>query len=319
MDIKINAYAKINLKLKVLGDLPGGYHELYNHMQAVGLCDRVYIDYHDMGAVSAKEAEGYRPRVILHPGKPYLPRDERNLAWKAAELMHRRFHPDRREKFFISVEKNIPVAAGLAGGSADGAAVLTGLARLWGLIPGYGEGPETANADQPGAEVSAADRSEAAAGSPERPSLQQLEPLIELAKELGSDVPFSLLAQNGYPAAVGTGRGTELELVTSESYKVLIYTPNFPLSTKAVYGELKDGDASEFNDLEPPAKRLSPEIEAVMELMKGIGTPLRTQLSGSGPSVFNLYSNKGPCPSLKEVKAALANREGNIYLGETLE
>lgn len=292
MDIKIDAYAKINLKLKVLGELPGGYHELYNHMQAVGLCDRLYLDYHDMGPVSPAEAEDYSPRIILHPGRPFLPRDERNLAYKAALLMHEHFHPDRREKFFISVEKNIPVAAGLAGGSADGAAVLTALGRLWGLIP------------------------DASAGS--IPSLGQIEPLIGLAKQLGSDVPFSLLAQNGYTAAVGTGTGADLELTEAESYRILIYTPNFPLSTKAVYQEWKDGDVSEFNDLEPPALRLSPEIADIMEVMKGIGEPLRTQLSGSGPSVFNLYSKNGPCPSLPEVQAAFANREGNIYLGETL-
>jgi 4-diphosphocytidyl-2-C-methyl-D-erythritol kinase len=316
MNIIINANAKINLKLKVLGDLPDGYHDLYNHMQAGSLADRVDVDHHDLGKLEAEEADGYAPRIILHPGKPYLPRDERNLAWQAAVLMHRTYHPDRKEKIYISVEKNIPVAAGLAGGSSDGAAVLSALALLWGILPGYTpavdvDSPENGSQERKNAPVYSYKQSG-------RPTLKQLAPLLDLAAQLGSDVPFCLMAQHGYTAAIGTGRGTDLKLTDPAKYRVLLYTPAFPLSTKAVFKEWKEGDQSEFNDLEEPAIRLSPEIADILQFMAEIESPCRTMLSGSGPTVVNLYEPGQRIPNRRTLEEAFINRQGNVFLGECI-
>src|SRR5438876_6244553 len=113
----LNAAAKINLALEVLGKRDDGYHEVATVMQAVDLSDRLVIE----------DAEGLELRVSA----PDLPSDGRNLVVRAAHALREATAVSRGAR--ITLDKRIPVAAGLGGGSADAAAALVGLSRLWGL------------------------------------------------------------------------------------------------------------------------------------------------------------------------------------------
>ena len=117
--IEIKAYAKLNLSLDVLGKLPGGYHEVRTVMQTASLCDDIRIELNESGAISVRTNFGF------------LPRDERNIAAKAARaFFDAAAMPGRGAE--LTLKKRIPVGAGLGGGSADAAAVLRGLNELTG-------------------------------------------------------------------------------------------------------------------------------------------------------------------------------------------
>ncbi len=256
----VKAFAKVNLVLNVLGKRPDGYHEIESFMQAIGLCDDIWIACEDMPSG--------RLFISLDPGSEQLPSDERNLAYRAAALMHDTYHPGRGERIKITVHKRIPVAAGLAGGSADGAALLRGLAKLW---------------DIP------VDRK-----------------LYALAAALGSDVPFCLAAQTGRPAAIARGTGTELQFVSPVDCRISVRTPKIEVPTPAVYSELRPEDskcririgsflsaptlemkaALMQNHLQAPACRLFPQIGAEIERLKATGKYLAVLQSGSGPSII---------------------------------
>ena len=131
--------AKVNLALEVLRKRPDGYHELSTVLQAVDLCDRLTVETADT--------------ITLETSEPGLPTDERNLVVRAARMLRDAAGVDRGAR--IRLEKRIPLAAGLGGGSSDAAATLWGLNRLWGLR-------------------------------------WKRERLVELAVALGMDVPFFL-------------------------------------------------------------------------------------------------------------------------------
>ena len=262
---EIRAYAKVNFILNILGTRPDGFHEIESVMQAVSLCDDVALSW---------TPEGDGLSIELHPGRDDLPCDDGNLAYRAALAMHRRFHPDRSESMRIDVVKRIPVAAGLAGGSADAAAVINALAELWDI------GDEAA--------------------------------LCETAAQLGSDIPFCLMAQRGKTAAIATGRGTELEFIPPTKFSLLLTTPEIAVPTRAVYAELRPEDctlrcdvsafrgdlsperklASMGNHLQAPALRLFPSIADVLALHASLDGMRHTQLSGSGPTVFSVLGTR---------------------------
>ena len=118
-EIRLKARAKINLTLDVTGKRDNGYHELQMIMQTVGLYDEIVL---------RKIPEN---EIRLESNVSWLPADNRNLAWRAAELMRSTY--DIKEGVLIQIDKRIPVAAGLAGGSADCAAVLVGMNKLFSL------------------------------------------------------------------------------------------------------------------------------------------------------------------------------------------
>jgi 4-diphosphocytidyl-2C-methyl-D-erythritol kinase len=214
----VKAYAKVNMILNILGKLPGGYHEIESFMQAIDLADDVSVSWEER-----PQEEGFT--VSLDPGRPDLPADGGHLAYRAAVLMRETFRPALSGHAKIKVEKRIPVAAGLAGGSADGAAVITALARLWGILPEEKEGAES--------------RETAPDCAPHSPLPAAL---LETAAKLGSDVPFSLMAQNGVFAAVARGTGTELAPAEPVDCALLLLTSPFGVSTKAVYQALRPED-----------------------------------------------------------------------------
>lgn len=283
------AYAKINWILNVLGKRPDGYHEVETLMQAVDLSDRIRTGWElcpaglPPYALPCEEFPG-ELSVEVRTDSPLLPAGPENLAYRAAVLMHERFHSGMTERITLDIEKSIPVAAGLAGGSADGAAVLWALAGLWEL-----EGEAFGD-------------------------------LLELAALLGSDVPFCLMVHKGVTACLATGRGTELQPVEPLDCRLLITTPDLPVSTRDVYGELKEEDCLERydveaflsrgpldlvkgaalagNHLQAPALRLFPQIGKSIDWVRSLHDPLAVFMSGSGPSVVGVYPWGSPMESI---------------------
>lgn len=282
--IELKAKAKVNLILNVLGKRPDGYHELQMVMQAIGLADNVSVQWERQTGERAIRgcAFGSGMEIALDPGSKKLPSGPKNLAYQAAVMMHDAFHPGVRENCIIQIRKNIPLAAGLAGGSTDAAAVIWALARLWGLTPGETDGgmdPETRQT------------------------------LFDIALKIGSDVPFCLAAAMGHTAAVAEGRGEKLTYIDSLNARIETYTPPIEVPTAKVYGALKPEDyavpydvagylkaetvrekcAFLGNHLQAPACRLYPRIAKEIERLSQIGDGLCTLQSGSGPTVFTVF------------------------------
>ena len=255
--IKRKAYGKINLGLDVVGRRPDGYHLVKMILQTVDLYDEIVV---------RKQEEG----ITIKTNKPFLPTDERNLAYKAAKLMLENFSLPGGIR--IDIGKNIPVAAGLAGGSTDAAAVLQAIAALYELKTD----PEELDA---------------------------------IAVKLGADVPFCL--RKGTYLAEGIGEKLT-KLPSMPHCFCLLVNPGFGVSTKKVYekiDEIKDlkhpdidriirglesGSAKEVavsmgNVLEQAVFPDFPEIAAIREKMMENGA-LSARMSGSGATVFGLFS-----------------------------
>lgn len=249
--------AKVNLHLGV-GDLRAdGYHELSTVFQSLSLYDEVSV-------VPAPELSVR----VTGEGSRFVPVDSRNLVWKAAELLAA--HVGRPAKVRIIVDKGIPVAGGMAGGSADAAATLLALDHMW--------------------------RTEV-----------PREDLMEIAAQLGSDVPFMLLGGT----ALGSGRGEQLTTVlTRNRYHWVLALAKGGLRTPDVFGELDrlresgdrprvgapdtllaalaTGDVRKLadalgNDLQPAALSLMPELRRTLNAGERAGA-LRGIVSGSGPT-----------------------------------
>lgn len=261
MNTAIRAYAKVNFSLGVGPLRPDGYHPVEMVLASVDLYDTVRLRIRDTG-------------VRVETDAPGLPADERNIAHRAASMYLRTAGLDAGVQ--IMIEKDIPIAAGLAGGSADAAAVLSGLQLL------YGD-PLPADA------------------------------LFRIAAEIGSDVPFCLTGG----LALAAGRGTELKHLPSltEGPALVMVNPGMPLRTGDVYSlfdglppgprpdtdglvsALSDADwqgaASRMvNMLEPAADALCPVIPSLRKSLMQEGA-LAARMSGSGPTVFGFFVDRG--------------------------
>ncbi|MBR5000335.1 MAG: 4-(cytidine 5'-diphospho)-2-C-methyl-D-erythritol kinase [Firmicutes bacterium] len=281
-EITLKAYAKINLSLDVLGKLPNGYHEVKMVMQQV--------DLYDLVTVACEELPDGSPMVIRGgTTREDLPMDETNIAYKAAMLMRETYCPDKSFEIAITLQKHIPMAAGLAGGSADGAAVMRALAKLWEL-------------DVP------------------------VEELAALSGRVGSDVPFCLMGQEGQYCALATGTGTDLKPVRPLDAWIVLSKPPINVPTGAVYGNLKldrigqPGQSGEdLLGYHPDVDRMVRALneEDVLTVMNCMGNVLETStipqypvvgltkkamedldvasavlMSGSGPTVFGVFFDK---------------------------
>lgn len=258
----LQAPAKINLTLDILGTRPDGYHEMEMVMQSVSLCDQLSLNLGFPGGIRAES------------GLRFLPNDKSNLA-VAAALAFRRATGQRWKDLRISIEKKIPVCAGTAGGSSDAAAVLRGLNHLTkaGLNP---------------------------------------EELAQIGAEVGSDVPYCVLGTT----ALVKGRGDVLtQLPTVPPCWILLCKPHFSISTPALFREwdrkkkhlrpdtkgiltaLEQGDLlgiaqRMFNVFEAVLpQHQHREIESIKNTMIQSGA-LGAAMSGSGPTVFGLFSQE---------------------------
>jgi 4-diphosphocytidyl-2-C-methyl-D-erythritol kinase len=263
MKILEKASAKINLSLDVLHKRDDGFHEVEMIMTMVDLADRIEI--HELP----------QDRITLSTHSGYIPLDEKNIAFQAAKLLKTRYGV--RQGVHIHLEKKVPVAAGLAGGSSDAAATLRGLNRLWRLdIP--------------------------------------LKELQRLGAILGSDVPFCIAG--GTALATGRGELLEL-IDSPPPCWVILAKPPINVSTADIYSKLnaqqikshpstaqileairtKNLDRlcqSMGNVLEEVTLAMYPVVHQLKQCMESLGAE-GVLMSGSGPTVFGIVS--------KEVKA----------------
>ena len=250
----LRASAKVNLVLEVLGKRPDGYHELSTVMQAVDLFDRLTVE--------------AAATITLETSEPALPTDDRNLVVRAARLLREAAGVEAGAR--IVLDKRIPLAAGLGGGSSDAAATLLGLNRLWGLR-------------------------------------WRRERLVELAVKLGMDVPFFL--GRGRALGTSRGEVLS-SLPGVGGYAMVLVNPGVGLSTQEVYGRVPAGwrakpdgtkrmlDALKRRSVTRVAGALTNHLEHWVEpALPVIGRmkaallaagALGVAMSGSGPTVFGL-------------------------------
>lgn len=260
MRIMEKAAAKINLTLDVLRKREDGYHEVEMIMTMVDLADRIEMQ------------ELPRDTIIISSQAGYIPLDEKNLAFQAAKLIKERY--DVKQGVYIHLDKKIPVAAGLAGGSSDAAATLRGLNRLWKL------------------------------GIPD-------EELRVLGAELGSDVPFCVTG--GTAVATGRGERLEF-IDSPPQCWVVLAKPPINVSTADVYGKIRADKLERHPDtaavvrairekdfhamcgglgnvLEEVTLALYPEVRQLKSCMERLGAD-GVLMSGSGPTVFGLCAKE---------------------------
>lgn len=258
--ITVKAYAKINLTLDVLGKRENGYHDVEMIMHQVDLCDLV--------TVAIEESSD---NISLSCTDHFLPVDEQNIAYRAAAIMKNKFH--LKCGFKIHIEKNIPVAAGLAGGSSNAAAVITAINEICNLS---------------------------------RPR----EELMQIGFELGADVPFCI--HGGCAIARGLGEELEAIKGLEHTFLVLV-KPNFGVSTKEIFQNLNldliemhpltnemsmavsSGNRAEVcrllcNVLEIVTFERYPKVRELKEFIKQYGAE-GVLMSGSGPTVFGIYKS----------------------------
>lgn len=254
MKLFLKAPAKINLALDVLGKREDGYHDVHTVMTTIDLADRLQI-----GDVSAG--------IHVRTSCGWLPEDHRNHAYQAAQLLKDRFHIQQGVDIYI--DKQIPTAAGLAGGSSDAAAVLRGLNRLWHL------------------------------------RLSRVE-LARLGAEIGADVAFCV--SGGTAVATGSGDILR-PIASPPPCWVILAKPNEGISTKQSYRQLQlhrcphpnidaviqaimAGDyatlcANLGNIFEENAMKNVPQVAFIKDKMLRLGAD-GVLMSGSGPTVFGL-------------------------------
>ncbi len=255
-ELKLNAYAKVNLSLDVLARRPDGYHEVETVLHTVELHDTVVL----------REAEG-GIRVVCDHRR--VPTDEQNLVFRTAQLLREVSGTDRGVE--IEVRKRIPPASGLGGGSSDAAVTLLGLAQMWKLRLDHAQ-------------------------------------LLELAAQVGSDVPFFLVGG----AALATGRGERLRyLPTLPATWVVLACPDAEVSTAWAYANLdlarvpRRPDTQRLvealraedvaavarelcNVFEPLVSDRYPQVQELKRRLLEAGA-LGASMTGTGPAVFGLF------------------------------
>lgn len=281
--ILIEAMGKVNLGLDVLRRREDGYHEVRMVMQTVDLCDDLLFE------------RTKKPGIEIETDREGIPVDGRNLVYKAADLLMKRFAVT--DGLRVKLRKRIPIAAGMAGGSTDAAAAFVAVNELFELGLGKRE-------------------------------------LMELAVQVGADVPYCILGGT----ALAEGIGERLTgLPDAPECTLLIARPDIAVSTKFVYGNLHldtlerhpdiDGmlKAVYEQDLDAMAARLGnvlesvtvreyPVIEKLKHWMKENGA-VNALMSGSGPTVFGIYREKREA----QKACALLRESGLAGLVETAE
>jgi len=262
--------AKINLSLTVLGLRPDGYHEIETLFQAVDLFDEIVLE-KTAGSIS------------LHiPGHPDLETDK-NIVIRAVRQLEKK--TKRKLSVAISLNKGIPIAAGLGGGSSDGAAVLLGMRNLFGL------------------DITDDD-------------------LWGTARSLGADVPFFLRGGTCIGRGIGD-KLTPVELPMD--YEVVLANPGYPVLTAEVFHRYSKGLTGHFregrltvlsatgldlgdllhNDLQAVCEAMHPEIKMIRRLMEAEGIR-RVLMTGSGPTVFGIVNRNSDSGVLGRVTGRLA-------------
>jgi 4-diphosphocytidyl-2-C-methyl-D-erythritol kinase len=255
--MNLRAYAKINIGLRVLGKRPDGYHNIETIFHEIDLSDELSVDRADV--------------ISLTTSSSNVPSDSRNLCILAAEAIRARVKS--RDGATITLKKNIPVGAGLGGGSSDAAAVLVALNKLW-----------NAGLDR--------------------------KDLLSIASTLGSDVPFFIRGGSAFGTSRGEVLDYfDLKI----PFWVATVTPPIHVSTSWAYSRVKPRRQKEFgnlralveggiadaskltatvlNDFEDSVFEVQPEIGKIKETLKASGA-LFALMSGSGSSVFGFFNDE---------------------------
>jgi len=250
--VQIKAYGKINLTLEVLGLRLDGYHEIRSIMQNIELHDILSFNLAENGTLS------------LNGNCKSLKYDESNLIYRAAKALQEYSGTLKGVKIYI--DKKIPLEAGLAGGSADAAATLIGLNKLWKL------------------ELT-------------------IKELIDIGTLIGSDIPFCLI---GKTALVEGRGEIVRQIISPPKESLLIVKPNFGASTKLIYNKYDEIICQEnlnftelmidkitnqgeyknylYNDLQSVTTKIYPEVQEILDIMKKESEFVL--MSGSGPTCF---------------------------------
>ncbi len=269
--LKLNARAKINITLDVLRRREDGYHDLSMIMQTINLCDNIFIKKTDTGEIELKS------------NLSWMPCDRRNLIYQAAEVLKKKY--DIKDGIFIELTKNIPVAAGLAGGSTDCAATLVGIRNLFKLPVSNEE-------------------------------------LMIIGKELGADVPYCIM--RGTALAEGIGEKLT-PLPSFPDCYVLICKPPINVSTATVFKALELDKVKKHPDNEKvieliknkDLKEICDNMCNVLENVTIANYPIvadikknmmdndaiGSMMSGSGPTVFGFYNDYNTAlKALKDIR-----------------
>lgn len=291
------APAKINLYLEIIGDRADGYHELAMVLQSIDLADKI-----DIRAIGIET-------ILVRCDNPEVPSDNTNLAYRAAALLSQQF-PDAFARYGgieINIHKNIPVAAGLAGGSSNAAAVLVGLDMLWKLgltqseLQGLGA---MLGSDVPfciaGGTALATGRGEVLSPLPDLQSLY-----VVLAKHRSLSVSTAW-AYRSYRQEFGDSYITDLDNLESRRQRV---------HSGPIVGAIAHRDSAEIgkllhNDLQ---KVVLPEYPQVLQLREAFAAEnvLGTMMSGSGPTVFALTES---LEQAEEVRSVVRARVADVDL-----
>ena len=268
--VKLKSRAKINLSIDVLGKRQDGYHLVEMIMQTIDLYDLIEV----------KERQD--DKIIIKSNSEEIPLDSNNLVYKAVDLIKKTFNVDKGLDIYI--QKNIPVAAGMAGGSSNAAAILVGLNKIWQL----------------------------------NLTNRQLE---EIGLKLGADIPFCI--NGGAALAEGIGEKLTSIEGLNRDVSILVCKPNLFVSTKEVYecidskdiekrpdtqflikclknNEIKQLAENMFNVLEEVTAVKHPVIQQIKDTMIN-NKALGAMMSGSGPTVFGLYENKEDAIKCKSI------------------
>ena len=278
--IQLKSRAKINLSIDVLGKREDGYHLVEMIMQTIDLFDKIKI-------FSLKE-----DTIIIESNSLDIPLDSTHIVYKAADLIKKQYNI--KEGVKIIIEKNIPIAAGMAGGSSNAAAVLVGLNQLWQLKLSENK-------------------------------------LKELGLKLGADVPFCIGGQTALAENIGE-KLTKIDGL-SENIFILVCKPELFVSTKEIYEEidskinekrpnnklliqlLKENKIQQiadnmYNVLEEVTRERYPVIEEIEKIMLE-NDALGSRMSGSGPTVFGLLSNREDAVNCKN---KLLKKFSQVYI-----
>lgn len=301
-EIKVSSFAKINFSIDVTDVLDNGMHLVDMVMHQIAFHDDVTVQYIPEDGCANGEFQ-----IELKTNRHYLPTDERNLAYKAAALMVEEYGSELPGgRLYIDLFKRIPVAAGMAGGSGNGAAVLHALNAIWELD-------------------------------------LSLEKLCQLSSRLGSDIPFCIMGQAkmnyhlpskvrrdilATSCARATGTGIEMEPLPSVKKNLVIAKPAIGVSTKEVYqgidhcviNERPDNDllieaiktqndelfyAQCINVLECYTLDAYPKVKALKDCISEDNRAEKVLMSGSGPTVFAVYEQlsdaKSVCQMLRDM------------------
>jgi len=258
--LMIEAHGKLNLSLDILGKREDGYHDVAMIMQSVVLCDFVSVE------------RNMRKEISVYTNHPEIPNDDRNLAYRACQEMIAEFGLDFG--FRVEIEKHIPVAGGMAGGSSDAAAVIKAINQICDL------------------------------------SLSE-ERMMEIGLKLGADVPFCIQEKPAF--ATGIGEVLTPICGLPEHLWILLVNPNRKVSTKVVY-EMIDrnltygtvnneaicealatnsvADATKYmkNVMEAVSISLCPQIADILQNIREMGA-LHAMMSGSGATCFGIFEH----------------------------